>query len=458
MNSADNTFPEAFLQQLARQLDSKEREALLTALNEEPPVSIRFNPYKMASKPEGHGVPWNRYGFYLSERPLFTLDPLLHAGVYYVQEASSMFVEYLYRETIGDRQGVRLLDLCAAPGGKTTLYSTLAGAEGIVVANEVIRNRATILADNVRRWGIGNVAVTSNDTSRFAALGNLFDVVAVDAPCSGEGMFRKNPTARREWSPENVSLCAARQKRILSDAWEALKPGGILIYSTCTFNRAEDEEQIAWLAANFDCEPADITPPPAEWGIETGETEGIRTFRFWPHRVHGEGFFATAIRKAEGKHRSKLPKTAREPIAELPKNEVRILGRWVGQPDYMHFAGIGDLRYGFYEAGYDFVKTLAGPLNMLYSGVCMGKLFGGTLRPDHALALFHDLSREPVHEAEVTEENALDYLRKQELHDLSPLTEGLNLLSYQGVPLGWAKRIGARINSLLPNGMRIVNV
>ena len=210
------TLPEPFLARTEPLLGDA-TAAFLQAMNDTPPVSVRWNPYKTAGAPDGTPVPWNRYGRYLTERPSFTTDPLFHAGAYYVQEASSMFVEHLVRSA-AEPEGARILDLCAAPGGKATLYATLAGAEGIVVANEVVRNRALTLADNARKWGIGNMVVTNDDTVRLAGLTEWFDIVAVDAPCSGEGMFRKNPDAMAEWSPSAPQLCAARQRQILADA------------------------------------------------------------------------------------------------------------------------------------------------------------------------------------------------------------------------------------------------
>ncbi len=450
-------FPNEFEKHIIELLDEPEAERLLEALDGEPVTSIRFNPFKLAAKPEGDAVPWNSYGFYLAERPVFTLDPLMHSGAYYVQEASSQFVEHIYRQTMGDAENVRLLDLCAAPGGKTTLYSTLVGAGGLVVANEVIKQRASVLADNVRRWGIGNVAVSCNDAANFAAYKHWFDVLAMDAPCSGEGMFRKNREARTEWNPANVELCAARQRRILADAWDALRPGGVLVYSTCTFNTRENEENVAWLAANYAVEPAGIEVP-GEWGIERGEISGIETFRFWPHRLRGEGFFAAVMHKADGKIKRETPKAKKQPLTELNRNENRPLTEWVAQPEFMKFAQAGDNSYAFYRAQYPAVAALAEGLNIIYSGVCMGQIFNGKLRPDHALALFHDLRRDNSACTELPFDAALDYLRKQEFKDLAPLAEGLNLLTFGRLPIGWTKRIGHRTNTMLPNSFRIVNL
>lgn len=434
---------------------------LLAALDSPAPVSVRFNPFKVSQQPEGRRIPWSKYGYYLDERPQFTLDPLFHAGAYYVQEASSMFLEHIYRETVGDAQGLRVLDLCAAPGGKTTLLSTLVGLDSTVVANEVMRPRALTLADNVRKWGLGNVAVTNNDPAHFAGFRDYFDVILVDAPCSGEGMFRKNPDSRAEWSLENVKLCAARQRRILGEIWGALKPGGLLIYSTCTFNRQENEENVAWLAEQYSCEGVTIDIP-AEWGIVAGEVESregapIGTFRFYPDKVEGEGFFAAVMCKESGKARTNVPKPRKTLFSELPRQAAKEAGRWVNQQEFMHFAHIGDTIYGYYNAAYSTVKLLSETLSVMYSGVQAGQIFSGKLKPEHPLALFHDLSREAVNEAPLTLDDALQYLRKNDI-DPSLLDEGLNLITFDGFALGWIKRIGRRSNNLYPKELRIMNL
>lgn len=456
------SFPQEFIK-YAEEVSGSEASALLDALaSTQPPVSVRWNPYKTEAPLDEIGgvaatdeVPWNRYGRYLDGRPSFTADPLFHAGLYYVQEASSMFVEHVLRGSV-DGEGIRLLDMCAAPGGKTTLYSTLAGPEGVVVANEVIRSRASVLADNVRKWGVGNVVVANNDPAHFAPLREWFDVVAVDAPCSGEGMFRKSPEAVNEWSEDNMRMCAARQRRILADAWEALVPGGLLIYSTCTFNRYENEDNVEWLAQNYDAEDAGIEVP-EEWNVARTEAAGIKCFRFFPHRVRGEGFFCAAIRKGGQKGRPHNPRPRKQLFAEVPKKDVAGLKRWVGQPEYMTFAQVGDNVYGYYSGAYSDIRTASESLNALYSGVCMGQLYGGKLKPDHALAMFHDIAAAGTPAAELDIENALRFLRKDNIPNIDALAEGLNLITYRNAPLGWAKRIGHRINNLYPKSLMIIS-
>ena len=285
-------FPAEFINGLRESLGPLRADRIVAALSGEPEVSVRVNPFKLTLDAlrahfgalAGEAVPWApEEGFYLTGRPSFTFDPLFHAGAYYVQEASSMYAGFLFEQALqrmGRRTALRVLDLCAAPGGKTTQLLSHLDGTSLLVANEVVPARATVLAENVARWGCSNVAVTNSDPSAFTALRAYFDVVAVDAPCSGEGMFRKDERAVAEWSPDNVRLCAARQRRILGDVWPALVPGGFLIYSTCTFNRSEDEDNVAWICS--------------ELGAVCLEMR-----HFYPGEDRGEGFFAALIQKED---------------------------------------------------------------------------------------------------------------------------------------------------------------
>ncbi len=239
-------FPERFIQRIQSQKYIN-ADGLLKALQEPAPVSIRINPSKWNLKPlNSDPVPWCTTGFYLEKRPSYTLDPLFHSGCYYPQEASGMFIEQVFRQVVNTGQYIRVLDLCGAPGGKSTHLSSLIGIHGLIVANEVIKTRAAVLAENIIKWGGVNTIVTQNDPSAFSGLQGFFDVILVDAPCSGEGMFR-DVVAINEWSEENTLHCSERQRRILSDVWPSLKDNGILIYSTCTFNPGENEENIRWM-------------------------------------------------------------------------------------------------------------------------------------------------------------------------------------------------------------------
>ncbi len=269
-------------------------------------VSVRFNPDKTFSvqclkfKVQS-SVPWCPYGRYLHERPSFTLDPLLHGGAYYVQEASSMFLWYVLEQTIGkNTSGLRVLDLCGAPGGKSTLLASYF-KDALIVSNEVIRSRAAILVENITKWGSDHIVVTNNDPKDFVSLQGYFDVIVVDAPCSGSGLFRKNPDAISEWSEENVLLCSQRQQRILADVYPALKKDGVLIYSTCSYSAEEDEDIVDWMMSEFAVDSLQFAVP-GDWGVVEVETKKRKAYcyRFFPDKVKGEGFFIAAFKKNEG--------------------------------------------------------------------------------------------------------------------------------------------------------------
>lgn len=445
---------------------------LAESLAEPAPVSVRLNPFKSYIFPESsilQPVPWTSPGeaYYLDERPVFTADPVFHGGAYYVQEAGSMFVGWLLRRIFSESgitaAGCRVLDLCAAPGGKTTHVASVVGTNGVVVANEVIRPRARILAENVQKWGSGSVAVTSNDPADFGErLPGFFDVIVVDAPCSGEGMFRKDYGARAEWSPENVQLCAARQRRIVSDVWDALRPGGVMIYSTCTFNAAEDEENVRWMAEELGGDVLDFSDVPE------GITATDAGWHFYPNRVRSEGFFAAAIRKtgdpdAKGSTVSKIKQN--KGLAPLAKNEVAEAVRWIDPakgPERFAVGGDGQV-YGFSAEMYETVAALlAGRFGLLYSGVQLGEMIRGVLKPGHALALYHGLNRGVANVADLSAAAAMEYLRKgpsaaDGALPVSAFAEGLNLVVCRGIALGWAKRIGHRYNNLYPPAWRVLH-
>lgn len=451
-------LPERFVARILEELGPEEGAALCRALDTPAPTSVRMNPEKGAEAPSSERVPWCEWGYYLPERPLFTLDPAFHAGAYYVQEPSSQFVGELLRGE--GLEGGRILDLCAAPGGKTTLYASIVGSGGLVTANEIDRRRVQTLADNVRKWGLGNVAVTTDPADRFGELEGWFDAVAVDAPCSGEGMFRKTPEARGEWSEGEVAACAARQLEILEAVWPALKPGGLLIYSTCTFNRSEDEEVAVRFSewAGDGIEPVDREPLPAEWGIVSGDAGAFRTFRFFPHRTKGEGFFVAAARKRAlgGERPSRYGRGRRSVLRPVERREAAELERWCAEPGRMHFYRAGELLYACRREQADAVEFLSERLHVIYAGVAMGQLFKGVLRPDGALAFWTGLNGGVLPAAELSEEEALDYLRRAEV-PAERFAEGMNRVTRRGFSLGFAKRIGGRVNNLYPQSLRIVN-
>lgn len=452
-------IPELFVERMREDIGEDAVARLCEALDGDSPVSVRFNPYKLTSAPQTlEPIGWSRYGFYLDKRPLFTLDAAFHAGVYYVQEASSQFVGHILSNI--DISGSRVLDMCAAPGGKSTLYSTLVGVEGLVVANEINKQRAAILVDNAKRWGLGNIVVTNNDSSRVAQFEQWWDIVAVDAPCSGEGMFRKNRDSRGEWSLANVAMCAKRQREILDNAWRALKPGGTLIYSTCTFNREENEELLSWFMDSYGEEvvPFESVECREEWGVESSQVGDFQCFRFYPHMSRGEGFFvAVACKRFDVGGRCVVPKSRKSILSDIDKVSLREVSRWVEQSGLMEFRAVNDTIYAYFTTQAEAVRQLAESLTVIYSGVAMGQIFKGRLKPDAALALFCGVNREVVDSARLAGEDMLRYLRREELPaELFP-AEGINLVcTDKGYTVGWAKRIGARVNNIYPMNMRIL--
>lgn len=451
-------LPVDFVENMRRQLGETEAERLFAALDTASPVSVRLNPHKWQGGEWGSAIEWSRLGRYLDSRPQFTTDIAFASGAYYVQEAGSQFIDHIL--SIENLEGCRLLDMCAAPGGKTTLYSTLVGPNGLVVANEYVRNRANILADNVRKWGLGNVVVTNNAPEHISAFEGWFDVVAVDAPCSGEGMFRKDDTAREEWSAGSVDMCAARQISILREAWKSLKAGGLFIYSTCTFNNTEDEGVVEQMLSEWGDEicrsqSVDINPL---WGIEQLEIGDFQAFRFFPHRVQSEGFFVAVARKRfDVSTRTITPKARKKVMTEAAKDSTKELSKWVQNPEKLAFAQVMDSYYCYAKSQYGAVKSLSESLTVICSGVEMGQIFKNKLKPEWALSQSVWFNREVVPCVEVSREEALNYLRK---HDIAAVqfTEGINLVQCEGYALGFVKRIGLRVNNLYPNSLKINNL
>jgi 16S rRNA C967 or C1407 C5-methylase (RsmB/RsmF family)/NOL1/NOP2/fmu family ribosome biogenesis protein len=396
-------------------LGEEEYRGLVTALAEAAPVSIRLNPFKRnkvsppLSEESFEPVPWCDKGYYLDHRPTFTFDPLFHAGCYYVQEASSMFLEQVMRQYVGDP--VCMLDLCAAPGGKATHVRSVLPAGSLLVANEVIRSRSRILVENVTKWGHPDVVVTHNDPADFKELEGFFDVILADVPCSGEGMFRKDPDAIRAWSPGNVEVCRQRQRRIVADIWPCLKPGGLLIYSTCTYNIKENEENVSWIMEEFGAEALHVDVP-VEWNV-TGNlfNDAFPVYRFLPHKTKGEGFFLAVLRKEEGK----LPGRTGDREAILHKR-LRVI-----KP----------------------------------SGVEPGTYKGKDIIPSHAQAMSLTLQSGLYPVCELTYEQAIAYLRREAVVPDASVPRGYVLVTYRSIPLGFVKNVCNRANNLYPQDWRI---
>ena len=437
-----------------RALLGDEYEKLEAALQADVPVSIRINPMKGTPAPKaGAPVAWCESGFYLPERLSFTFDPLFHAGAYYVQEASSMFLEQAIRNFV--TEPVRCLDLCAAPGGKSThLLSTL--PEGsLLVSNEVIRSRSNILAENITKWGNPNNIVINNDPEEIGRLTHLFDVIVTDVPCSGEGMFRKDTDSTGEWSVANVNLCAARQRRIIHDIWDALKPGGLLIYSTCTYNTEEDEDNIHYIIEELGAEALTI-PVKEEWQITGALRHDHPVYRFFPHKTKGEGFFLAALRKAPGeteeiRPRNKSKKERGKAAPVLPS----VVNDWIEEAGKFRFELINDTIQAIPSAHQETWQLIAGQCRIVTAGIRVGEIKGKDILPAHSLAMSTSLNREAFTTVEINWEDAVKYLKKEVLLLPEETKKGYVLVCYNGFPLGFVKHLGNRANNLYPQEWRI---
>ncbi len=529
-------LPVAFVRRIREQFPD-EHPDFTSALNHPPRTSIRLNPHKWGrihSRPDppGDPVPWSLHGRFLQERPSFTHDPLFHAGSYYVQEASSMFLERVlagpqsvFQEghsdsgpesssagmagmpALSSRKPHAILDACAAPGGKTTLLAALF-PESLVVANEVIRSRVPPLLENNIKWGTGNIVVTQNDPSHFNRLPGFFDLILTDAPCSGEGLFRKDPSARREWTPENARHCALRQRSILTGLWPALRPGGLLIYTTCTFNPEENERNVAWLLEQTGGESVrvdagavpDHPQLPAIREVPYGPVTG---YYFYPHHSQGEGFFLSVIRKPEfmthyfdksgdkesitmdssmyfdatskpgritheahsstpasyGKKRSGRTSSGHKRTAapELTTPDTSILsqtGSWFTGDTFESYQ-FGDRLFRIRSAHLPLLRQLTSALSVRHAGTEAGRVIRDEVLPAVAAAFDIHLNHAAFPVMDFTHDEALSFLRRENIPVPPDTPVGWNLVVHNGLALGWTKNIGRRMNNYYPAEWRI---
>lgn len=433
---------EAFRKSLVEAIGESNADVAFAAFDCAPSVSVRLNPARPKVVFDGGvPVPWNPLGLMLSERPSFTMDPAFHAGAYYVQDSSAMFVGHIARLLIEKKdRPLRVLDLCAAPGGKTTDLAAslrqICGDSFILVANEVMKQRAQILADNVGRWGDPNVVVTSVDPKAFASLEGFFDMIVADVPCSGEGMFRKDDEAVRQWSEDNVALCEARQRRIVADVWPSLSDQGTMVYSTCTFNRRENDGNVRWMTENLDAEVVALEVDfPGVFHTELG-------FSLVPGLVKGEGQYCAAVRKRGGSEsRIRQPKPSKGPsfshLFDVPMNFVQKNDTVVAVPKVIS-AEVEALEF----------------LRPLMKGVAVGEVKGKDLVPHADLALVSVLAQDAFPQVDVDRKTALSFLHKDPIV-LKGAPRGLIIVCHEGQRLGFVKNLGNRCNNLLPQGRRI---
>jgi 16S rRNA C967 or C1407 C5-methylase (RsmB/RsmF family)/NOL1/NOP2/fmu family ribosome biogenesis protein len=437
----DISLPLAFTQRIQQQLGS-EAVLFLEVLNTTPPISIRINPNKNSEVKIESPIAWCDNATYLNERPVFTLDPRFHAGAYYVQEASSMFIGFVLKQIIDFKQTLTAIDLCAAPGGKTTHLLSLLNSDSTLFSNEIISNRNSILRENIVKWGCANAIVTQSNAAEYASSGITADIILVDAPCSGEGMFRKDKNAIAEWSEDNVNKCSIRQTEIIDAISNCLKEDGILVYSTCTYNNQENDLIIEHLLNNDEFEKVDVLNLP----------EGIVAtkygYQFFPHRIKGEGFYCSIL-KYKGATTSEPKASTNKPPTEFKKYLTEYLAN---SNDFIPYEHKGEL-YAFPLNSWKYFHQFQKKLSIRQAGLHMGTIKGDLLIPSHDLALsIH--CKQTITRIELNKDQALHYL-KGETITIDSDYKGWCLATYEGLSIGWMKLIQGRMNNYYPKSSRI---
>lgn len=434
---------EEFLQRIQAQLSTERYDFFIQNLNKNIQYSYRYHPRKL-TEVIGEKVPWADHGYFQKTKPAYAQDPLFHAGSYYVQEASSMILEVFYKQNVLQIQHPKILDLCASPGGKTTHLLSLMDGEGLLVSNEVIKNRIPALKENIIKWGYANAVLCSEDPESIGALKEYFDVIVVDAPCSGEGMFRKDLEAQSHWSSDNAALCSARQTRILEEAWKSLKPGGYLLYSTCTFNPSENEDQVAAWILNKNAVSIPLQNIDPAWHLEHIEKQGAHGYRFLIGESIGEGFFISLLKKEGHLAENYLSETRTSPTdvdtwVNTDKNEIVV-------------------RKENYFLQSKFLKqeetALRNRIKVLLSGTWLATQKGKEYIPEHAAALSVFLNQEYFKSISLTIDEARIFLKKETLQ-VQGDEKGWYLMMYENRALGWAKWIGTRWNNYYPTEWRL---
>lgn len=448
-----------FIESVEKELaDITDPRRLVEALAEtEPVVSVRFNRRKpsVLSWEGMEPVRWCDNGYYLPQRPKFTLIPELHQGRFYVQDASSMFIRSAIRQLCDGDSPLVYLDACAAPGGKTTAAIDALPEGSLMVANEYDSRRAAVLRENLTKWGYPDLIVTQGDTAVFRKTGAIFNIIAADVPCSGEGMMRKDAEAARQWSPSLVNECAERQREIVANLWDALLPGGYLIYSTCTFNKFENERMVEWIADTLGARTVELRIPEESGILLSKPREDMFCYRFMPHLLRGEGLFMAVLRKdgdavTAGERKKDKGKSAKVPPA------VNAVKGWVKDGDGYEIMLNNDLVTLFPRKYIPLLELLHRKARVIQSGVAVATLKGKDLIPEHPLALSTLFNIDAFPHVELTLEDALAYLRRDAITLPEGTPRGFVALVYNGAPLGFVKNLGNRSNNLYPQNWKIL--
>ncbi len=448
MTSIASTWPKDFINRIESQFKD-DASLFINALQQEVKTSVRINPHKFSLTHQQEQIAWSKQAYFLNERPNFALDPLWHAGAYYVQEASSMFLEQAFK-TINNDKPQLILDLCAAPGGKSTHLNSLIKPNDLLVSNELIRSRVAVLYENLTKWGYNNHIISNNDPKQFGELGALFDIVLIDAPCSGEGLFRRDAKAADEWSIENTKLCTVRQRRIFADSLDCLKEGGYLIYSTCTFNPSENEENLAWLAEQLEFESIQIPLNSDNWGVDEVIYNGLYGYRFLPHKVNGEGFFISLLRKTAHTPELKLPKKLKSifqacknyPTDWLTSYDEKLIFQHKEQIKFIPSLWENEISY------------LQQQLKLAKIGNLMATEKNKNFAPEAELAFSVDLNANAFKQLELSQLDCLNFLARNNFNWESNSKEW-ELVRYHNTPLGFIKGIGNRYNNYYPKEWRL---
>jgi 16S rRNA C967 or C1407 C5-methylase (RsmB/RsmF family)/NOL1/NOP2/fmu family ribosome biogenesis protein len=412
------------------------------------PAEIKDPPFKIIDR-----VPWCADSFYLSERPAFTLDPFFHAGLYYVQEASGLFLEHALKRIADTNKNLKVLDLCAAPGGKSTLIQSIISTGSLLVSNEVIKTRVPVLSQNMIKWGYANGIVSNNDPAHFKKLPGYFDIILIDAPCSGSGLFRKNPEASNEWNPDLVHLCQLRQQRIVADAWDCLKENGYLIYSTCSYSKAENEDILDSVFQQFPCESIPLFPNP-NWNIvETlSDKYGAHGYRFYPYNVSGEGFFLSVLKKKQEVVSPDVKVRTKHNLRKISSGIEHQIAKWMNDKS-LSFISIGEAIHSIPENLVSDLEALQNHLYLKKAGIRLGKSGEKEWIPDHELALANFLNKD-AERVDISKTDALHFLRGQAFES-NVEGRGWRVVTYQNQRLGWLKMLEKRFNNYYPKSWRI---
>lgn len=451
------TLPEEFSTYTREIMGEQRWTRFAEAMGEEPPVSVRLNPMKFRSDSmalpaeEDEPVEWCREGRYLKERPMFTLDPLLHAGAYYVQEAASMYITQVIRDHAPADRPLMVLDLCAAPGGKSTAMRSVLPEGSLLMTNEPMRPRANILMENIQKFGHPDVIVTNNYAIDYQRSRLQFDVILADVPCSGEGMFRKDEGAIREWSVANVKKCAALQREIITDIMPCLRDGGLLVYSTCTYNRQEDEENV-----DFIC---------SEWQMEK-----LSERHFIPGETRSEGLYMAALRQtgsdasqqttismldSSATKKDKKQKRRGKASAEQAVKGAKEMSGWIKGNEDFSITTLGQRFVAVRKQWRNVYDTALEKLRVMHAGIELGEPKGKDIIPAEGLALSTAFNPEAFATAELDRDTAIAYLRREPIQLPPDTPRGFVAVGYQGLNLGFVKNLGNRTNNLFPQEWRI---